>query len=93
MIEATAWPDPLTLVRAAIASFAVLYVPGRLFLKGNLEKITHDGLDNIIESVLLSVLFLAIIGIALAFTVGISVTSLLFAYALSGVLIWTRHRH
>lgn len=92
MIEAAAWPDPLTLVRTVLVSVAFLYVPGRLFLKGNLDRIANDGLDQVIESVFLSILCLAAIGIALAFTIGIHLYSLLGAYALLGIFLWTRRK-
>ncbi|GEM_PF-4945929 len=103
MIEATTAPDGFTWARTALALAFFLFVPGRKLLSGGpffkdavypLVFPFRTGLSfsDYIEAVVASVLLLAGVSMALAFTVGLSLISLLAAYAclgLSGLLWWT----
>jgi uncharacterized membrane protein len=73
-------PDVLTLLRTVIAFAAFLFLPGYLALRRNALP-AHE---RLLLSVLLSAVITAITGVALAFTVGMSVLTL--SFSLSAVL-------
>ena len=92
MIQAITIPDIPTILRTVIACVAFLYIPGRAVLTRSLSGFKPKNVEELFESVFLSVLILSLIGMALVFTVGLNEGTLLLAYALGGVLIWKQKK-
>lgn len=99
MIEATATPDGFTWMRTALALAFFLFFPGWSWLSGGsfMRAGTWRGvspfparllISDVVESVVASMVLLAVTSMVLVFTVGLSLFSLLAAYALLAGLGW-----
>lgn len=82
-------PDALTLLRTLVAFAAFFFLPGYLALREH--KALHE---RLLLSVLLSMVIVAIVGVALAFTVGMNLVTLLLSLsavlAAEYVILWKK---